>query len=74
MINFNHPVIKHKAGLFHLSKELDDIPQAGQIMSMKPDEFYRNQRLMSDNDNSIASIGDGIRPISLIFKKLKLFP
>ena len=43
-------------------------------MSMKPDEFYRNQRLMSDNDNSIASIGDGIRAISLIFKKLKLFP
>ena len=51
-----------------------NIPQAGQIMSMKPDGFYRNQRLMSDNDNSIASIGDGIRPISLIFKKLKLFP
>lgn len=43
-------------------------------MSMNPDMFYRNQRLMSDNDNSIASIGDGIRPISLIFKKLKLFP
>lgn len=41
-------------------------------MSMNPDTFYRNQRLMSDNDNS--SIGDGIRPISLIFKKLKLFP
>jgi ACT domain-containing protein len=43
MTNFNATVIKHKAGLLNLAKELGNISKACKIMGYSRDTFYRYQ-------------------------------
>jgi ACT domain-containing protein len=46
MLNTNNPIIKHKAGLLNLAKELQNVSRAYKIMGVSRDTFYRYQELV----------------------------
>ena len=39
----NNPIIKHKAGLLNLVKELGNVSKAYKVMAISRDTFYRYQ-------------------------------
>ena len=46
MIHTNNPIIKHKAGLLNLAKELGNVSRACKVMGVSRDTFYRYQELV----------------------------
>jgi hypothetical protein len=48
MIYTSNPIIKHKAGLLNLAKELGNVSKACRIMGVSRDSFYRYQELMDN--------------------------
>uniref|UniRef100_UPI001D13FB72 IS481 family transposase n=1 Tax=Xenorhabdus sp. BG5 TaxID=2782014 RepID=UPI001D13FB72 len=47
-LHTNNPIIKHKAGLLNLAKELGNVSKACQIMGVSRDTFYRYQELVAE--------------------------
>ena len=50
MIQFSNPIIKHKAGLLNLAKELGNVSKACKAMGVSRDTFYRYHELVEDGD------------------------
>ena len=48
MIHTNNPIIKHKAGLLNLAKELGNVSKACKVMGVSRDTFYRYQELVEE--------------------------
>ena len=48
MLHTNNPIIKHKAGLLNLAKELGNVSKACKIMGVSRDTFYRYQELAEE--------------------------
>ncbi|MBC8952497.1 integrase [Xenorhabdus sp. PB62.4] len=46
MLHTSNPIIKHKAGLLNLAKELGNVSQACKVMGVSRDTFYRYQELV----------------------------
>ena len=48
MVHTNNPIIKHKAGLLNLTKELGNVSKACKVMGVSRDTFYRYQELVEE--------------------------
>ncbi len=48
MLHTNNPIIKHKAGLFNLAEELNNVSRACKVMGVSRDTFYRYQELVKE--------------------------
>ncbi len=48
MLHTNNPIIKHKAGLLNLAKELGNVSRACKVMGVSRDTFYRYQELVEE--------------------------
>ena len=48
MLHTNNPIIKHKAGLLNLAKELGNVSKACKVMGVSRDTFYRYQELVAE--------------------------
>jgi len=48
MLHSNNPIIKHKAGLLNLAKELGNVSQACRVMGVSRDTFYRYQEAVDN--------------------------
>ncbi|WP_426577282.1 IS481 family transposase [Xenorhabdus stockiae] len=46
MLHTSNPIIKHKAGLLNLARELGNVSQACKVMGVSRDTFYRYQELV----------------------------
>ncbi len=46
MLHTNNPIIKHKADLLNLAKELENVFKPCQVMNVTRDSFYRYQELV----------------------------
>jgi hypothetical protein len=55
MIHTTNPIIKQKAGLLNLAKELGNVSKAYKVMGVSHDTFYRYQEVAADGgiDNLI---------------------
>ncbi len=49
MINSNERIIKHNIGLLNLAEELGNVSQAGKMMGMSRDTFYRYREAVEDS-------------------------
>lgn len=59
MLQTNNPIIKHKAGLFNLAQELNNILRACKVMGVSRDTFYRCQELV--NEGGVEALIDKSR-------------
>ena len=48
MLHTNNPIIKHKAGLLNLAKELGNVSKACKVMGVSRDTFSRYQELVEN--------------------------
>jgi predicted site-specific integrase-resolvase len=48
MLHTNNPIIKHKAGLLNLAKELGNVSKTCKVMGVSRDTFSRYQELVED--------------------------
>ena len=56
MLHTNHPIIKHKAGLLNLAKELGNVSKTCKIMGVSRDTFYHYQELIDEGGIDPSSV------------------